>query len=266
MIVEFTGCMGCGKSTLIAKVRERLRVHGVEVALTSQLVTERFGLTKVRNPTVRNVLLDAALLPRVLGSLRRYLRFYAFAMRILLRQPDSWLGAVNRLRSVARKIAVGELIAREDSVDRVVLVDEGTVHAAHNLFVYSRHPLVAQDIKTFCDLVPLPDIVVCVTAPQETVLDRIGTRKQLRLVFEPKARVREYVSRAMELFRGLAATKVIRARLLTIDTSNDVAHRMDDELDELIRGIVGANRRPRVAASNGELRRTPAADEPVTVR
>lgn len=240
MLIEFTGCTGSGKSTILEKVRERLSDSGIETISSVEFIARLIGLRTINNPTRQNITLDIFALPQVILSLKRNFKFYIFVLKILLRKPDSFIGAVNRLRSVMRKIGVNELIRRKTKNDQIVIVDEGTIHSAHNIFVYSSFPIVWKDINTFSHLVPLPDIIVCVKAPKDIILRRTLDRKDLPARFEPKKLMRKYIERALTTFKELASTDKIRQRLFTVDLSDGSIGEINGYVDKIVSLILAA--------------------------
>jgi len=221
VIVEFIGCIASGKTRLADEIVQRLRREGVETVLATDVLCRMFGLGAVRNTTLRNALLDVVLAPWTILCTAGNLGFHVFAVKTLFRKPDSVLGALNRLRSVLRKTAVHALMKRRESNERIVIVDEGTVHAAHNIFVYSQQDLEAEVIEAFSEQVALPDAVICVRAGEEVIRERMAHRTALRLVFESKEQADRYISRALAVFDRLCATERVGARSLIVDRSND---------------------------------------------
>ena len=135
MIVEFIGSTGAGKTTLISEVRRRL-AKTAEVRTSFDVVAARLGLRAVTHPTAQNLIQELVGLPFFIRSLTRQKAFVAFALRLLARQANFTVFTINNLRSLQRKIGVYEIIRRY-AHDRIILVDEGTVLLAHNVFVYS---------------------------------------------------------------------------------------------------------------------------------
>jgi thymidylate kinase len=229
MIVEFVGSTGAGKTTLASEVQRRL-AERAQVVTSFDLIADLFGWRQVSNPTIRNLIQDLVGLPFFIRSLYRYRAFVVFALKTLARNGSYTLFTLNYLRSIVRKIGTYEIIRRYKG-DRIVLVDEGTVLSAHLLFVYTGTTYSQEDIENFASLVPLPELVVCIRAPVDALLQRTlqrsDARKELR--WKNQELVEKYISRAAKMFDELTETKEIRDRVLVV--SNPAS--TDDE-----RGVV----------------------------
>lgn len=217
MIVECVGSTGAGKSTLLAALHQALNV--------SQPVTTAFALVAggrpwLTHPTLRNLAQDLSTLPYVGLGLGHHGRFLAFAVRILARHRPLTLHTLNYLRSVLRKLGTHELLRhRGASSNALVLVDEGTILAAHNLFVYTNTRFGAAEVAQFGRLVPLPDAVIYLRASVPTLVQRTLQRpdppRELR--GRNTATIRAITQRAAHIFDAVTATPEIAARCLIVD-------------------------------------------------
>jgi len=216
MIVEFVGSSGAGKTTLACEVYRRLAKH-VQVTTSYELAADLVGLGRVTNPTLRNLVQDLVGLPFFFGGLVRHRAFVGYALKALARQSSSLLLTANYVRSIARKIGMYEM-GRRAPQDRIILVDEGTVLSAHLLFVFGRNEPGQEEIEAFASLVPLPDLVVCIEAPLECLVQRSLQRSDVPREMRAKdeKEVEAYLSRADGLFDRLAKTARLRDRILVV--------------------------------------------------
>lgn len=216
MIIEFIGSTGAGKTTLITEVQGRLAGQ-TQVATPFELVADRLGLGEVTNPTIRNLVQDLAGLPFFIGSLYQHRAFVVFALKTLTGHQSDTFSAMNYLRSIVRKIGMHE-IAKRDNHDRIILVDEGTVLSAHLLFVFTGTSHSPEEIDKFASLVPLPDLIVYVKAPVDSLVQRSLQRNDVRREMRAKKQtvVEKYVSRATAMFDRFVETKRIRDRVLIV--------------------------------------------------
>ena len=216
MIVEFIGSTGAGKTTLIAEVQRRLAKQAQAVT-SSDLALQALGLRRVANPTLRNLIQDLVGLPFFLGSLYRHRAFVVFALKALARHKSFTFFTVNYLRSIVRKIGMHEF-AKRYSHDRVVLVDEGPVLSAHLLFVFTSTIYSQEDIEQFASLVPLPELIVYINAPVDSLVQRSLRRNSAPKEMKAKDRkwIEQYIRRAAEMFDRLTVTKRIRDRVLIV--------------------------------------------------
>lgn len=174
LLVEFTGCTGSGKTRLAAQVRALLIHAGVDARSPEEILPASRLLASVRNPSLRNVVADLLFAPFAMRGIRRWTAFSRTVARQAVRYADSPAVAVSVIRSVWRKIAVHEVLRHGSVTAEVVLVDEGILHAAHNVFVQAKTPPREGDLAEFFRLAPRPDLAFCVRAPEEVV--RLRTR------------------------------------------------------------------------------------------
>lgn len=216
MIVEFIGASGAGKSTLARALAGRHAPSG-DVTMAWDLVLDRPGLRRIIHPTARNLVAEVATLPAVLKAWPRNRDFTAFARELLRDHARSTFEQLNYQRSILRKVGMHELARRRGA--RVVLADEGTVLSAYYLFVYVRSQFREEDLDRFAGLVPLPDRIVYVKAPLESLIERAMIRADRRreLASVDRTEVALWIGRAVEVFDYLATISPIRDRILTID-------------------------------------------------
>jgi thymidylate kinase len=222
MIVEFIGASGAGKSTL-AHALAAQPAEGGEMAMQWDLVLDRPGLRRILHPTARNVIAEVATLPALIRTWSRNQEFMGFAWRLLAERSRSRFEQLNYQRSIMRKVGMYELARDHGGGNSVVLADEGTLLIAYYLFVYSRSPFQQAELNRFASLVPLPERIVYVRAPLESLIDRAVTRVDRRreLASLERSEIAHWIARAVEMFDYLANTPPIRDRILTIDNVDD---------------------------------------------
>lgn len=238
MIVEFIGSTGAGKTTLISEVQRRL-AQTADVMTSFELVAAPFGLRGVTHPTARNLIQELAGLPFLIHSIRRHKAFIIFILRMLGRQNKFSIFTINNLRSLERKIGVYELIKRYQR-NQIILVDEGTVLLAHNVFVYSSARYTSEEIARFASLVPLPDIIIYIKAPVDILVRRSLLRADPPR--EMKSRNREllekHINRAVRMFDQLIEARNIQSRLLTVENPDSNHQGYDELVDDIVRYII----------------------------
>jgi thymidylate kinase len=217
MIIEFIGSTGAGKTTLIADVRRRL-AQTAEVASAFELVAAPLGLGRVMHPTAQNLIQELVGLPFFLLSLGRYRAFVVFILKMIARHANFRFFTIHYLRSLERTIGVYELIRRRER-ERIVLVDEGTIILAHNVFVYTSALYSSEDISTFARLVPLPDLIVYVSAPVDSLVKRSLQRTDPPREMRSKspALIERYTTRAVAMFEQLVKAESMRSRVLIVE-------------------------------------------------
>ncbi len=219
MIVEFVGCTGSGKTSLIRAVQTRL-AKDRQVSTAADLMLGLVGLQRLANPTSHNLAQEALGFPIFVGTLPRYRHFISYTVHLLSLKSGLSLTFFNNLRSLERKVGSYE-ISRRYRRDWIILVDEGPMLAAH-MFTFDRRYLTDAEIAGFADLLPLPDLFVYVHVPLAILVQRTLARTDLprELKKKDRAQIEEAIQRTIHLFDRLVNVKAIRARLLTVENAD----------------------------------------------
>jgi len=263
MIVEFIGCSGAGKTTLAAEIE---RIGGPRPTISGTgLIVDHPGVRWISDPTAVNLVADVISFPPFLRALGRQKDFVTFAFDRLQRHAPSPFARYNYMLNVVRKLGVNEM-ARRAASRKTVLIDEGVVLSAYQLFVYCDAPFGHADLERFARLVPLPDRIVYVRAPIDLLVDRAMTRLDRRreLAGRTLDELRRSLERAIELFDGLAMTEPIRERLLTVDIGDGSARTRDAAVRKVARFVSPPVRSPAEKGSDDPER--PANGEPAGTR
>jgi thymidylate kinase len=237
MIIEFIGSTGAGKTTLISEVQRRLSQTTV-VATSFDVVASPLGLRRVTHLTIRNLIQEIVGFPFFIGSLYRHKAIIVFILRMLARQASFSFFTINNLRSLERKIGVDEIIKRRQH-DKIILVDEGPLLLAHNVFVYSGAHYTCEEITRFASLVPLPDIIIYIKAPMEILVQRALQRTDPPREMRSRDRelIEKHINRALKMFDQLIAAENIQARLLIVENP-DFSHGHSEIVDNIVQFIL----------------------------
>ena len=221
MIVEFIGCSGAGKTTLVTDLIAQQPTEG-RVVRSFDLVMDRPGLRRVEDPMAVNLAADVIAFPSFVRALRHDGPFVRFAFDRLRRHAPSSFAKVNYMRNIVRRVGMHQMSSGA-GFDTTVLSDEGVVLSAYQLFVYSDAAFDPIVLDRFARLVPLPDLIVYVRAPHELLVERALRRADPRreLVGRSRAEVGDRLARAAEMFDALAGTPTISERLQTVDIGDD---------------------------------------------
>ena len=240
MMVEFIGSTGAGKTTVAAAVQRRL-AELAEVDTAPDFVASLIGLPPLATPFQRNLVSDLVGLPFFLGSLHRHREFVRFVLSVLARQRLA-LQAANRVRSTIRKIGVYEILERR-ARGRIVLVDEGTVLHAHNLFVFTSRAYSAADLERFASVAPLPELIVYVKAPLATLVSRSLERPDPPREIRSRDRrlVELFVGRAHAMFETLVEIPIIRERVVIVDNPGDRTGASTQAVEAVVESILQAH-------------------------
>jgi thymidylate kinase len=217
MMIEFIGSTGSGKTTLIKAVQQEL-AKAASVSTAFHQIATPLGLRGVTHPTAQNLIQEVVGFPFFVLSLWRNRKFVLFAMRMLVRERRLTFFMLNYLRGLERTIGVYELI-RKCPPDQYILVDEGTVHLAHSLFVFNEARFCPEDVAEFASLVPLPHVLIYIRAPIDNLIERSLQRSDPPREMQSKdpAQVERYMKRAVSLFEQLAHVESMQKRILIVD-------------------------------------------------
>jgi thymidylate kinase len=127
---------------------------------------------------------------------------------------------------------------------RFVLVDEGTVLSAHNVFVYSDALYTPEEIATFCDLLPLPDLIIYIRAPLEDLIRRSLQREDPPREMRSKDRllVEKFIRRAVAVFEMLVTTERIRERVLIVENPSSADGRRQEAVESIVSYLLNHQR------------------------
>jgi len=218
MIVEFVGCTGAGKSTLVKHVMNDLALQGLEISDAEKVVLPWFP-ERSRHSLPGIFALHAISIFAVLKRIRPYWNFCVFSWKMLRKYETSPRIFINFYRNVIKRIGIYELIGRYMDSEEVIFFDEGTVQTAHSLFIHLGVDPDLEDVLQFSNLVPLPNLIVYVTAPMPVIQRRTMDRPRRSLIIADQDRqvIEAYLARAAVMYGFLATTSSIRERLVTIE-------------------------------------------------
>jgi len=237
MIVEFIGSTGAGKTSLISKIHHKLAQITV-VTTPFDLISTPLGLSHVTHPTAQNLIQELVAFPFFIGSLNRYRKFLAHTIRTFSHNTKFSIHTINNLRSLERKIGLYEITQRYNQ-DRIILVDEGPILAAH-MFVFSGATVTSSELTTFAALLPLPDLIVYIKAPIEVLVRRALNRPDppREMGSKDPAMTENYVRSATAVFDQLMEADRIRNRLLIIDNPDLTPEEHDRVVDKVVEAIL----------------------------
>jgi deoxyadenosine/deoxycytidine kinase len=237
MIVEFIGSTGAGKSTLIREVQRQL-AKTTSVTTSVELAAGMLGLRSVTHPTLQNLIQEVVGFPFFMGALYHYRGFLRHTIRLFLRHSRFSMRTLNNLRSLERKIGMYEIMRRSYK-ERIILVDEGPILAAH-MFASTALIPASEEITQFTDMLPLPDLVVYSRASIDTIMERTLQRADPPREIDVKdpSTTREYVKSAVAIFDQLIQAENIRCRLLVIESPNRTEPGYKDVINRISQSIL----------------------------
>jgi len=238
MIIEFIGSTGAGKTTLISEVQRRLS-QTTPVTTSFEVVAFPFSLHRVTNLTARNLIQELVGLPFFIRSLHRHKALIIFILRMLARQASFSFFTINNLRSLERKIGVDEIIKRRQH-DKIILVDEGPLLLAHNVFVYSGARYTFEEIARFAGLVPLPDIIIYIKAPIDILVQRslLRTDPPREMKSRNRELIEKNINQAVKMFDQLISAANIQCRLLIAENSDSNHQGYNEAVDDIVEFVL----------------------------
>lgn len=189
-VVEFVGVPGVGKTTLSMAVADELRDQGLATAEPTRRVSEY--------PTARRIATKSRY--ALEGMLRNPRNAIATARTVVASDQPSFSDVVSVLFNCGY---VDGLLSAVKTDHGTVLFDQGPYQAAWSVGLRSGRPcseLLDSVLDTTATL--QPDLVVLVTATEETVLDRLRSRSGGDSRLETDDR---HLQRAVEGYDRLAA-------------------------------------------------------------
>lgn len=219
MIIEFIGSTGAGKTTLIQHILRSCQQDGMKAMVGTDFVLQQSRLNGIKNQRVRVILINLLALFAALAAWRNNIAFYRFLLRVIRQLP----GTVPRLekilltKNILKRIGIYETIRRHGAAQQVYLVDEGTLHVAHSLFVQLASEANRHDLATFARLVPLPDVVVYVQQDEAVLIERTLARGHQRVPDHSATAVAYFIKQAVNVFDTLVQYPAIAGRLLVAD-------------------------------------------------
>ncbi|MFN8454779.1 MAG: hypothetical protein U0401_08945 [Anaerolineae bacterium] len=177
-------------------------------------------------------------MPFFVGSLPRYQALVIFTLRMLARQANVTFSTLSNLRSLERKLGMYDIIKRYER-ERIILVDEGPVLLAHNIFVFTSALYTSEEIARFAALIPLPDVIVYVRAPLDSLIKRSLQRTDRRRELESlnSAQLEECIKRAVTMFELLVKAEKIRGRVLIVENPESADRGCDPAIDYIAESI-----------------------------
>ncbi len=219
MQVEFIGCTGAGKSSLIELILRTGQTHGRRLLSSHEYVLRRVWLGKITGRVMISLMVQILAAGACVVTFRRNRAFFLHAIRVIAGLPATvrYRERLKLARLVVKNVGVYEIVRRHCPADLIVLADEGTLHIAHSLFV---HVSVAPDyaeLARFAQLVPLPDAAVYLTASEPLLVERTLRRGHNRIPNLTYSDVERFVRSAVRVFDELARYPRIQDRLLIVE-------------------------------------------------
>lgn len=223
MIIEFTGPTGAGKTTCAVDLVEALQTSGKSVVfihgeVKTDIITEDspFKIPGfILDTTRHNWKTDMYLLPWIVLFSLRFPRFSFFVFKKAINSPSH---KVPVFRSVLRKMGVYLYFRRRKFRDSQIVIDEGIVHIAHNIFVSPDRLLYKADVDTFIKNVPLPDKVIVCQGGRKQLLQNLKKRGQWSTRVKNEQELERFVENAVQTFDFLVSSDRLQEKIMVCDS------------------------------------------------
>jgi thymidylate kinase len=224
MIIEFIGSTGAGKTTLIKQILYSCEREGNNAIVGTDFVLEQSQLNGIKSNLIRAILINLIALFASLAAWRNNLLFYRFVLRTIVKLPGAvpWFERLLLTKNILKRIGIYEIIRRRGAEQQVYLVDEGTLHVAHSLFVHLASKADLHDLSTFASIVPLPQFVVYLRQDETILAERILARGHPRVPDRSLADVVHFVKQAVNVFDELVQNPAIEQRVVVVDGTQKI--------------------------------------------
>lgn len=219
MIIELMGCTSSGKSTLLQHIIARHRGQSPEVISAKALILRKMGVSWLKNDSGQRILINVVGLAWSLAFAIQYKTLFGFLLRVL-RQIPAEISVSERIkiaRIAVRNLGIYHCVKHFDNPECIVILDEGTLHIAHYLFVYENVvPDIAQT-KQFISQAPLPDGVVFLRVPRICLVERTLARGHARVNSGSEQAAQNFVDHALAVFDCVNQCVELNGKLVTIN-------------------------------------------------
>lgn len=215
MLIEFVGCSGAGKTTLVKMVAAELKARGYHAILSQEVVKSKTRTAWIRNDSLRNLILSFLLIPYFLIQKKSKPGLFAFANVCIKRYEKSFERKVSRKLSLMRLMGENFLIRQLDD-NRLIFVDEGIFGAAHNILVYVDSTPLPSEVSRFVETVPLPDLIVHVDVPIDIALGRTLQRPDPPLRNASNRDLKAFIAHGVKIFSELVKGEWLMNHTLTV--------------------------------------------------
>ncbi len=178
LIIEFIGPSSAGKTTLAVGVAKRLRANG-------RRITDHSSPSSSAFVTIGNAFRTPLMLVPILGDWPAVSPSLRLAWRGLRPGTGSTFWRASRFYAIVRR--VGEHSLRRRNGNSICIVDEGLMGSLDLALSGTTVPS-RTDLESFVAALPLPDLLVRVDAPLETMRSTEGNPRFFRAANSRAAR------------------------------------------------------------------------------
>lgn len=178
-LIEIAGPAGAGKSTLARAVAKELAAMGHPVTIASSARPAELAPASRRSGNLAAALARASKLFELAGQAESHGEISRQILEILPPRSQLWSLRYRRYLSDLERAWQAARASR-----RIVIFDQGYLSALVALSALARDPPPSQVLNEALRLVPVADLTVCLTAPQEELSRRLNRRLGAQGVLE----------------------------------------------------------------------------------
>lgn len=178
MIIELTGIPCSGKSTLADRIASGFAGRDGFITSAQCCILEQYHCGLLGRSAAGTIIYDIILLGIFLKNYGKFKAVFGELLNSMRKNEKRLLARLNVTRNIIKKISVDHYF-RNKHPDKTVFIDEGVSHILFNVF--SGRQLVSEnDLKTTAAKLPLPNMIVIIEAPAETIKERLACRGHKR--------------------------------------------------------------------------------------
>jgi hypothetical protein len=215
--IEFIGCTGTGKSTLVNRILQVCHTEGISAWLGEDFLLSRFHLGWVGSFKVRATIVNLTALSVALANWAKYCQFYSFALQTTFSHQIPLRQKIYLCRNVLKLVGIYEIAHRETASHQIILLDEGPLHSSNALFVHSAAGPPTIELSEFVRVVPFPDAVVYLRNQKDTLIQRTLARGHKRVRNSIPHEVEQFIESAMTIFERLAQLPAVQDKLFIVN-------------------------------------------------
>jgi hypothetical protein len=221
--IEIIGCTSAGKSTLIKQIVDASRNQAIPLSTSYDFILNQFGCGWIQNHKLRMSLLNLFTLWACLVSWHQYRALLHFIFNVIRHLPASigLIGKVKIARIACRNIGIDSILRHSNSVQQIVLADEGILQIAHYLFVHVAIAPNLDELSQFLEVARSPDAVLYLQQPEFVLLERVNRRGHHRIPAHIPMAAEDFIRHAIDLFEHMAQHPKVQSRAIVIAGQNN---------------------------------------------